>query len=88
MDHPFFLMNDQKLYAKDDSELEGFLRIVKGFNNNLEPRPNLIEVNKKILIMSDQIKKQLLKIWSKGKLISTLALMSLREFNTPHGSKN
>ena len=38
-------MDDLTLYAKDDSELEGFLRIVKGFNDDLEPRPTLIEVN-------------------------------------------
>ena len=28
-------MDDLKLYAKDDSELEGLLRIVKGFSGNI-----------------------------------------------------
>ena len=34
MDHPFVLVDDLKLYLKDDSELEGLLRIVKGFSND------------------------------------------------------
>ena len=28
-------MDDLKLYAKDDSELEGLLRIVNGFSNDI-----------------------------------------------------
>ena len=29
-------MDDLKLYVKDDSELEGLLRIVEGFSNNID----------------------------------------------------
>ena len=30
-----FYMDDLKLYAKEDSELQGFLRIVKGFSDDI-----------------------------------------------------
>ena len=30
-----FYMDDLKLYARDDSELEGLLRIVKGFSDDI-----------------------------------------------------
>ena len=31
----FFYIDDLKVYAKDDSEFEGLLRIVKGFSDNI-----------------------------------------------------
>ena len=44
-------MDDLKLYAKDDNEFEGLLRIVKGFSDDIGisvPRLPLREVNWKV----------------------------------------
>ena len=60
-------MNDLKLYPKDYNNLEGLLRIVKGFSENIDMEFGLSkgaratfkrQVNQKSLIMSDQMKKQ------------------------------
>ena len=81
-------MDDLKLYAKDDSELEGFLRIVKG-SDDIGMDFGLSKCAKTTfkrgkLEMSDhvQLDKET-KICCKKKFISTLALTGLVEFDTP-----
>ena len=69
-----FYMDDLKLYAKDDSEVERLLRTVKGFNDDIGMEFGLSKCAKA-------------KIWSERKFISNLAFMSLVEFNTLQGSK-
>ena len=83
-------MDDLKLYAKDDSVLEGLLRIVKGFND-IGMEFGLSKCPKSTFkrgILENPYPVQLdkekqFKIQTNRKFISTLTLMSLMGFNIP-----
>ena len=85
-------MDDLKLYAKDDSELEGLLRIVKGFSYDIGMEFGLSKCAKATfkrgkLEKSDHVRLDeetiiISIIIISIIIISTLAMMSLVEFNT------
>ena len=69
-------MDELKLYAKDDSELEGLLRIVKGFSGGIGMEFGLSKCAKATfkkgkLEKSDhaRLDEETTKIWSKRKFI-------------------
>ena len=86
-----FNIDDLKLYAKDDSELEWLMKIVKGFSDDIGIEFSLSKCAKATLKggkleKSDHARldeETMIKVWSKRKFISSLELMSLVEFNTP-----
>ena len=52
-----FYIDHLKLYAKDDSKLEGLLRIVKGFNDDIDMEFGTSKCAKAIFkIMSDHVR--------------------------------
>ena len=85
----FFYMDDLKLQAKDDSALEGLLRM-KGFNDigmefGLSKCPKST-FKRGILENPYHVqldKEKQFKIRTNRKFISTLALMGLMRFNNP-----
>ena len=79
-------MDDLKLHSKGDNELEGLLRIVKGFSDDIGMDFGLSKCAKATfkrgkLEKSDHVRLDE-ETMIKGLFISTLALMSLVEFNT------
>ena len=85
-----FYTGDLKLYGKDDSKRERFLRIVKGFTDDIGMEIGLGKCTKGVfkrgkLEKSDR-KVQLdekTMIWSQKRFASILVLMNLVECNTP-----
>ena len=80
-------MDDLKLYAKDDSELEGLLRIVKGFGDDIGVEYGLSKCAK-ATFKRDKLKKSDHVKLDEETMIrdleqKDLALMSLVEFNMP-----
>ena len=87
-------MADLKLYAKDNSELEGLLRIVKGFSGNIGMEFGLSKCVKATfkkgkLEKSDhaRLDETIIKDLEQEKVYNTLALMSLVEFNSHNEAK-
>ena len=86
-----FYMDDLKLYAKDDSELEELLGIVKRFSNDIGTELGLSKCitatfKKSKLEKSDHVRpdeEPMIKDLEQEKFTSTLVLMSLVEFKMP-----
>ena len=89
-------MDDLKLYAKDDSELEELLGIVKRFSNDIGTELGLsmcikAAFKKSKLEKSDHVQpdeEPMIKDLEQEKFTSTLVLMSLVEFKIPQWRKN
>ena len=75
-------MADLKLYAKDNSELEGLLRIVKGFSDKATFKKGKLEKSDHA-----RLDETIIKDLEQEKVYNTLALMSLVEFNSPNEAK-
>ena len=76
-------MDDLKLNAKDDSELEGLLRIVKGFSDDIGMEFGLSKCAKATFKRGKLETSDHVRLDEETVIISTLVLMSLVEFNTP-----
>ena len=78
-----FYMDDLELCAKDDSELEGLLRIVKGFSDDIGMEFGLSKCAKATFKRGKLETSDHVRLDEETVIISTLVLMSLVEFNTP-----
>ena len=85
-----FYMDDLKQYAKDDSELEGFLITVKRFRDNIGMEFRSIKCTNGTFNWGKLEKPDHIRLHKESMIGEslTLALMSLMEFNSPQRSKN